>query len=141
MKKTLNGAALVVALLAVAGCSAPSGADTSADDASMTVEATCKRLFGPDIEGPIADSVDIITRADQSADLSKIEPGEVAGTITALKSVATMAHPDLKADIEAQITPLQEFQTAMKDGATMTVDLTQRTESALRLIEKCTPHL
>ncbi len=134
-------AILATTLLVLTGCSAHLSIDAPESAGTITVEATCKRLFGPDIEGPIADTIDIIARADQSADLSGIEVGEVSATIISLTSIATMAHPDLKADVEALLPPLEEFEAALRDGATTTVDTRELQEASLRLIDTCEPHL
>ena len=138
--RTTTALAALAALLTITGCSAPADGDTSADT-GVSAELTCQRIFGADIEGPIADTTDIITRASENPGLSTVDPGKLAATITTLKSAAAMADAEMAPLIEDQIEPLRQLQDAMKTGTTPYVDFTQLKESALELIEMCRPHL
>lgn len=150
MKRSVSGAgAILAAIVLLSGCTAKAPLDESAPSPTSTptvssealpavsLNTTCNLLFGSDVDGPVAQAADIVTRFIANSDLSTITEDELAGTIDSLDSAAKNADASLKPYIDAQTDVLQQLLDAMTTNTNSSVDLVDYKASSLELLNQC----
>lgn len=142
----------MVAIVVLAGCAAkapveatstptPTPSETADALPAVSLDTTCNLLFGSDVDGPVAQAADIVTRFIADSDLSTITEDELAGTIDSLDSAAKNADESLKPYIGAQTDVLQQLLDAMTSNTNSSVDLVDYKASSLELLNQCEPYL
>lgn len=146
-RRTMMLAPLALVLL-LAAC-APAGTPTPSPTPSATptpealpavsTQTTCRLLFGSNVDGPLSDAADLVTRAVESPDLSSaVTVEELETTIESIETARKNASDDLVPYISAQIAPLQEMVDGLKGGGgTLSLDFADFKASALELLNTC----
>ena len=141
--------AILAAIVLLSGCTAKAAMDESAPSATPTpteiaealptvsLNTTCNLLFGSDVDGPVAQTADIVTRFIENSDLSTITEEELAGTIDSLDSAAKNSDDALKPYINAQTDVLEQLLDAMTTNTNSSVDLVDYKASSLELLNQC----
>ena len=109
----------------------------------VSLATSCNLLFGQNVDGPLADATDIVTRFVDAPDLSSVTETDLTGTIESLESARKNADPAITPYIDAQVAPLQQMLDAKhgKGSSTGTVHLDDFKASALELLNQCRPYL
>ena len=107
----------------------------------VSVGASCQLLFGTNVDGPVPDAADIITRFVANPDTSTITLPEVRETIDAIESARKSAGDELGPYIDAQLPPLKSLEDAMSGGGNTTINFEEFKAASFELITQCEPYL
>ncbi|TQJ31393.1 hypothetical protein [Microbacterium sp. SLBN-146] len=157
MAHRFKSAALVtaVSVLVLSGCAgvdrsaagaresedAPSPTATEEALPTVSLETTCGLLFGSNVDGPVTEAADIITRFVEAPDLSTVTEDELDTTVGSLDGASRNADPTIVPYIEAQSDVLNQLLNALRTGENSNLDLVDFKAASLELLNRCDPYL
>lgn len=153
IQRALAAAAASLLLIPVAACTSSAPEPEASEDQNVeeqvveeslpavSLQTTCQLLFGSNVDGPVADAQDIVTRFAANPDLSTVTTEELELTVTSLAAASKNADPAIKPYIDATSKPLQQMLDALTGGVNSDIEFTDYKASGLELITQCTPYL